>query len=1363
MSPIRLHVNWVVTLCAAAVSALSAEPPPADRAAWERVNVVPMPKRVRLTGRWVALSGAAVVLGREASDQDRIGAEWINDRIAAHGGQRLPVASEEKPPDVPVRIMVGTRDTCRAIGRAAEAGAFRLGVSIPGKRGYVVRTVVQGPGRDVLLGGADPIGALYACVTFGALLERRDGQAFFREAEIVDWPDFETVSMSYNLYHPELGDAGPKLRWAANPTPELRERYVTAMKAHIDRLLSWKMSCLNASRAIRWRSWLRQTAVYRSAFREMMAYARARGIRSLAYSVNPFVGRIEEYPDAPRRCITGTGRGRYKNDLRCWSMDKERRETARRMAQSIADSGITDLAFHDTDTGAFLNPARWEDRCGVCRGRWGDDYAAATVNKHLIFHEEIKREAPHCRLHFVIYPYQISVLTQRGAEQYLTDRYGPSPSTPDTARRVRERYTQFWRDIAKGLPDDVTFCIRENTPENVQVFQKLIAPHGTFTWYLTGWKDWRPFFDESPRWTPTFDAGPDRGDVLFTVGLLPFLPIKSLAVREYTWNVNAPGAAGWPERLTTEDDPRGRGEAYTVVLPHIVRNVFGRDAAPAITRALSLNMPRNQIFAHENPGLADKLTTYEQMKRQVDVAEEGCQALDELFADFMTSDTRLGMTSYACRRFVYLREVFHCSRWMAQARAQALLARQLAKAGKLDDAREAIGRGRGAVGQARVDLRKLLTQRPDDAIYNADRDAKGRPPRWKAYTPGNKVNFDVAERLLAQTERELPGLVGSGGLTPYMRKVLRRRPVIHVARAAGKIEIDGRLTESSWDQAFPAEAFFVHHGESLARADTRFRLLRDQDTLYVGATCWMPGRAPIRSQSRDRDGDVLRDEAVELFLMPPSKSGAYYHFKINASGSVADQRITLKPGPRGAQPKLRDVAWNAHGLCLKTDSREEAWEMELALPILSLGARDWGGVWRANVCRDFKGDAGVRELSSILHPDARDFHDTRRFPTLTLTPSAAPSPAITLEVTGFAAATKTMPDRIATVCEFGLAVDAERALHNVTITAECYDRSAKLHRRKTLVSLGRMAYRWLPEQRFAVGFDQEVAMGGVRVALASDEVSAYRWVRLGGWAGTPDLGGVLGAGDSPVARSGGFLAGKCYFASHIAIPEKRAPVKLVGQRGTIEFWLRPKWHRLSTELVVLRPSHPRRVLLHVGPMRREHPLLYNRSSLAIVHYPREDKLAFLIVTPANAGWGVSIKPFPATDRWCHLACVWDLSEELDDRVRLYLDGKRVSGPPRVSRPERLKGKAALIDTNPYVVQLGSLNTGRRPAPALIDDLRISRAARYRADFAPATSPQTIDRNTAVLFRFDGSLTGEGMATDGTRYKARAVPGHTEVW
>ena len=48
----------------------------------------------------------------------------------------------------------------------------------------------------------------------------------------------------------------------------------------------------------------------------------------------------------------------------------------------------------DPVTGRFENPAQWAERCDACRKRWGDDYAAATINKHRIYYDEIKKLNP---------------------------------------------------------------------------------------------------------------------------------------------------------------------------------------------------------------------------------------------------------------------------------------------------------------------------------------------------------------------------------------------------------------------------------------------------------------------------------------------------------------------------------------------------------------------------------------------------------------------------------------------------------------------------------------------------------------------------------------------------------------------------------------------------------------------------------------------------------------------------------------------------------------------------------------------------------------------------------------------------------
>jgi hypothetical protein len=91
--------------------------------------------------------------------------------------------------------------------------------------------------------------------------------------------------------------------------------------------------------------------------------------------------------------------------------------------------------------------------------------------------------------------------------------------------------------------------------------------------------------------------------------------------------------------------------------------------------------------------------------------------------------------------------------------------------------------------------------------------------------------------------------------------------------------------------------------------------------------------------------------------------------------------------------------------------------------------------------------------------------------------------------------------------------------------------------------------------------------------------------------------------------------------------------------------------------------------------------------------------------------------------------------------------------------DRMAGNPAVrLDMTPHLsVQLGCLNSGCLPTAAAISDLRISRRARYTEDFTPPTAPLTVDEDTAVLFTFNGDLTGHGRLGDET-YELHAVPG-----
>ena len=1343
-----------------------AEPPPADAVAWEAVNIVPMPKRIRLGDRRVPLAGAVICVGAKASAQDHIGAEWINTRVRELGGKALAVAQGDPPAgDAALRLFVGTRETSPVIDRAARAGGFRLGPGVPGKHGYVIYPRKAGKATEILLGGADPVGALYACVTLAGLLERTGDGVAVRAAEIFDWPDYPTVTEGQNLYHPERGRASYNMQ-RGTPSKETAEAYVAAMKKHLDRLLGWKFSCFNAWEV---RNWRRLNPEFISAYREVVDYAKARGIRSLHYAFQPFVGTTSDFPDAPQRCLTIHAGKRWSGLVRCWSMDEERRQTARRMAKAIAALGLTDVGFHDTDTGGFISPAQWRQRCDVCRRRWGDDFAAATLNKHMIFYEEIKKAAPECRVHFTLYPYNIAVLTQKGAEDYFVQRYGPSPSIPQMATNVRERFTDFWARMTKGFPQDVSFCIREDTADKARAFHNLVAPHGTFIYYKSGSEQWQTFFDESPRWIPTFYSG--RDDFVFTVTLQNFLPLKALAVREYAWNVQTPGAAGWA-RLPLNERERhseAKGEIYTVVLPHIVRSVFGRRAAPEITRALSCNVAYNQIFAPSHRTIP-VLKTYEKMKWQADEAAKACADMDKFFQRFTTSTDRLGMTPYAVRRAVYMREVFHCCRWMAQSLAQDMHARKLAKAGKLAEARAAVEKGRQVIAGARRHMKQLVAERPPDAVYNAQPTGNQWKRRWRMYTPVHGVDFGTPEKLLAQTEKELPGLAAAGELPAGVLRNLSRRSLVHCAPRVGAIQIDGRLDEPDWRRTLPVEALFVYPEQKhIARAHTRARLLRDDATLYFGATCWMPAGAPIRASAREHDGPVGGDEHVELFLMPPHLNGGYLHLVLNAAGSMADKRVTLTRNADGAEIRKMENEWNATGAVVKTTREAGRWELEAAIPLAALGARNWNGRWRVNVCRDFKGAAEDVELSSIMRPGGRNFHDTKAFPQLNRDDTPALPPEVEVTVKELNTRTRTMDDRVATVAEFGVEVGTGRIVYQVRLSAEAYDETGRLHFRKTLKTLDRVVYSWRPKERFTIGFEREVKQGGIRVVLEADGARGERWIRLGGWQGTPQAGALFsppsaGASANDFRASPG-LIGPCILpAATLAGPGKAE--RILGRRlGTIEFWLKPRWRR-PHPLDWFAGWQPSYTLLHCGVLRRQHPWLANHSAFTITYDLRRGDFYCAVRTTNYAGWNVGDRAGKraswAHSRWHHLACVWDHQAQPDDWLRLYLDGKRVKGKTGMSKPERLgKDKSLRLADMAFALQLLSLNSGRAEAPVIMDELRVSRTARYAADFAPAHAPLQLDKDTVALFHFDGNLAGEGMSARGQRYDVHGTAGVLE--
>jgi len=489
----------------------------------------------------------------------------------------------------------------------------------------------------------------------------------------------------------------------------------------------------------------------------------------------------------------------------------------------------------------------------------------------------------------------------------------------------------------------------------------------------------------------------------------------------------------------------------------------------------------------------------------------------------------------------------------------------------------------------------------------------------------------------------------------------------------------------------------------------------------------------------------------ELFLSPPGLKGGHVHFLINADGSFLDERTSLSKGPGGVVARQRNPDWNAEGVTLRTNRGGGRWELEMRVPLAAMGASSWKGTWRANLCRDFKGEGAIRELSSIQKPGAKDFHDHRFYPSLVLTEEAATEPEVEINPIDFQAKPRTLDDRMATICTFGLELASGRILRDVRIDAECYDANGKLHRRTKLFESDRIVYRSTPGGTFEIGFEQVVEAGGVRIALESSEARSERWLRIGGWRGKGEL--------APAFSDEGALISPCRFPSQVAVEGLAQPVKLVGARsGTIEFRFRPLRDSLPQFLRRLEPYNSRRALFHFGVLRREHPYNYNTSSVVVLHDATNGYLHFTITARGYKGWNIAT-PFAGEKKWVHVACVWDLDAAPEDKLRLYLDGKRVAEKVRPLKPERIKPETG-VDVTPYAIQVGSLNTGRLPAKSAIRDLRLSRTARYDGDFQPPQETRA-DEETAVIFPFRKSLEGQTVTPEGKRVPLKAEIGVAE--
>ncbi|HJZ96004.1 MAG TPA: carbohydrate-binding family 9-like protein [Candidatus Solibacter sp.] len=181
-------------------------------------------------------------------------------------------------------------------------------------------------------------------------------------------------------------------------------------------------------------------------------------------------------------------------------------------------------------------------------------------------------------------------------------------------------------------------------------------------------------------------------------------------------------------------------------------------------------------------------------------------------------------------------------------------------------------------------------------------------------------------------------------------------------RAAGAVQIDGRLDDPAW-QAVPwSEPFVDIEGDAKPkpRFRTRVKMLWDEKYFYVGAELEEPH---VWATLTQHDSVIFHDNDLEVFIDPDGDSHEYYEFEINALNTGWDLLLPrpYKDGGRPVDsweiPGLK-TAVHVDGTLNNPNDIDGGWTVELAFPwkvLTELASsktipRD-GEQWRVNFSR----------------------------------------------------------------------------------------------------------------------------------------------------------------------------------------------------------------------------------------------------------------------------------------------------------------------------------------------------------------------------------------------------------------------------
>lgn len=200
----------------------------------------------------------------------------------------------------------------------------------------------------------------------------------------------------------------------------------------------------------------------------------------------------------------------------------------------------------------------------------------------------------------------------------------------------------------------------------------------------------------------------------------------------------------------------------------------------------------------------------------------------------------------------------------------------------------------------------------------------------------------------------------------------------------GKIKVDGKLDEPSWQKAQSTVPFSDISGEGFAEPayETTAKMLWDDNYLYVAA--WLE-EDNIKAVLKQRDTIIYHDNDFEVFLDPDGDGQNYFEIETNAIGTLFD--LMLDRSYRTGGNFM--IQWDCPGIQLavkrdgtlnKPSDKDKGWAVEMAIPGEALKMNfdnplKAGACWRMNFSRVEWLKPGQREENWVWSPTGKiDMH-----------------------------------------------------------------------------------------------------------------------------------------------------------------------------------------------------------------------------------------------------------------------------------------------------------------------------------------------------------------------------------------------------